>query len=81
MCVRTHVLFFSVGGYDGQNFLNTVECYDPSSNQWCILNPMTCRRSKCISLPAYTYIRTYTNPSVEIFFPPLYKLRALIESI
>ena len=36
----------SVGGYDGQNFLNTVECYDPSSNQWSVLSPMTCRRSE-----------------------------------
>lgn len=40
------LLVFSVGGYDGQNFLNTVECYDPLSNQWSVLNPMTCRRSE-----------------------------------
>ena len=37
---------YSVGGYDGQSFLDTVECYDPSTKLWSILQPMTCRRSK-----------------------------------
>ena len=36
----------SVGGYDGQSFLDTVECYDPSNKQWSRLQPMTCRRSE-----------------------------------
>ena len=25
---------YSVGGYDGQQYLNDVECYDPQSNEW-----------------------------------------------
>lgn len=44
--LKMHAFFSSVGGYDGQNFLNTVECYDPLTNQWSVLNPMTCRRSR-----------------------------------
>ncbi len=43
------ILPCSVGGYDGQNFLNTVECYDPSGNQWFVLNSMTFRRSELTS--------------------------------
>ena len=39
-------LFSSVGGYDGQTFLNTAEYYDPDSNQWFMLPPMACSRSK-----------------------------------
>ena len=44
MCSFSH----SVGGYDGQSFLDTVESYDPSTKQWSTLKPMTCRRSKNI---------------------------------
>ena len=25
---------FAVGGYDGQQYLQDVECYDPVSNDW-----------------------------------------------
>ena len=25
---------FAVGGYDGQQYLNDVECYDPITNEW-----------------------------------------------
>ncbi len=25
---------YAVGGYDGQQYLNDVECYDPQSNEW-----------------------------------------------
>ena len=25
---------YAVGGYDGQVYLNDVECYDPQSNEW-----------------------------------------------
>ena len=25
---------FAVGGYDGQQYLNIVECYDPLTNEW-----------------------------------------------
>lgn len=25
---------YAVGGYDGQVYLNTVEAYDPQTNEW-----------------------------------------------
>jgi len=25
---------YAVGGYDGQMYLNTMEAYDPQSNEW-----------------------------------------------
>lgn len=25
---------YAVGGYDGQQYLNEVECYDPQLNEW-----------------------------------------------
>lgn len=25
---------YAVGGYDGQTYLNTVESYDPQTNEW-----------------------------------------------
>lgn len=25
---------YAVGGYDGQSYLNTVEAYDPQTNEW-----------------------------------------------
>ena len=37
---------YSVGGYDGTSFLSSMECYDPSSNQWSLLAPMAIRRSE-----------------------------------
>jgi hypothetical protein len=33
------------GGYDGQEFLSTVECYDPDKNEWTEVTNMTCGRS------------------------------------
>lgn len=25
---------YAVGGYDGQSYLNTMEAYDPQTNEW-----------------------------------------------
>ena len=30
---------YAVGGYDGQQYLNDVECYDPQSNEWSKVSP------------------------------------------
>ena len=40
------------GGNNGTEFLQTVECYDPDTNQWTVLAPMTTRR-KGLSVVAY----------------------------
>ena len=37
-------LVFS-GGYDGNDFLSTVECYDPDKDEWTDVTYMTCGRS------------------------------------
>ena len=45
-----HVIFvyfhLSVGGFDGHQFLNTVECYSDVTEVWTSLPNMKCRRSK-----------------------------------
>lgn len=33
------------GGYDGNDFLSTVEVYKPETNEWTNLTNMTCGRS------------------------------------
>lgn len=40
-------LLYAVGGYDGvaRQCLNSVECYDPVSDLWSEVEPMTQRRS------------------------------------
>lgn len=38
-------LIYAMGGYDGESRLNTVERYDPTSNQWTLITPMLTRRS------------------------------------
>lgn len=40
-------LLYAVGGHDGQSYLNSIERYDPQTNQWsCDVAPTTsCRTS------------------------------------
>lgn len=42
--LRLIISLFS-GGYDGNDFLSSVECYDPDSNIWTEITNMTCGRS------------------------------------
>lgn len=39
------LLFILPGGYDGNDFLSTVECYDPDKDEWTDVCYMTCGRS------------------------------------
>ena len=34
-----------IGGYDGSNFLATIEKYDPDTNEWTEVTSMSCGRS------------------------------------
>lgn len=35
-----------IGGHDGSSYLNSVECYDPKSDQWnCSVAPTGCCRT------------------------------------
>lgn len=38
-------LIYAIGGYDGHNRLNTVERYNPKTNQWTVITPMNMQRS------------------------------------
>lgn len=39
----------TVGGYDGSNYLHTVEQYDPFTNEWTTLAPLiTGRAGACV---------------------------------
>lgn len=39
-------MFFSpTGGYDGNTFLDSVECYDPETDTWAEVTRMTSGRS------------------------------------
>ena len=29
---------FAVGGYDGTSYLNSVECYDPQTQEWAVVS-------------------------------------------
>ena len=33
------------GGYDGTNFLSSIECYDHEENKWTEVANMSCGRS------------------------------------
>lgn len=37
--------FFPTGGYDGNTFLDSVECYDPETDTWTEVTSMTSGRS------------------------------------
>ena len=41
-----HGKLYAAGGYDGNVFLKSVECYDPVSNKWTYIAPMNVKRSR-----------------------------------
>lgn len=40
---------YAVGGYDGQVYLNTVEAYDPQTNEWTQVNTNSLCLSICLT--------------------------------
>lgn len=38
-------LMYAIGGFDGHNRLNTVECYHPENDEWSMVTPMQTMRS------------------------------------
>ncbi|RTG90916.1 uncharacterized protein DC041_0006285, partial [Schistosoma bovis] len=53
---------YAVGGFDGEHFHNSVEMYDPRTDQWSIVAPMNSIRSG-VSVTVYGHI---CIPSVEM---------------
>jgi hypothetical protein len=43
-------ILYSVGGYDGDTILNTVERFDPRTGHWTAVSSMATRRSGTIDL-------------------------------
>ena len=41
------MISFVVGGYDGHDFLSSVEYYDPNRNEWKEVTNMSIGRSGC----------------------------------
>ncbi len=37
---------YAAGGYDGNVFLKSVECFDPVFNKWSYVTPMNVKRSR-----------------------------------
>lgn len=44
---------YAVGGYDGNVFLKTVECFDPSTNKWTYVRPLNKKRSRVAVAATY----------------------------
>jgi len=36
---------YAIGGFDGENRLNSMECYHPENNEWTDMPAMKCARS------------------------------------
>lgn len=51
-------LLYAIGGFDGSNRLNSVECYHPENDEWTMVSPMKCSRSGAgvANLGQYIYV-------------------------
>ena len=65
---------FAVGGRDGSSCLRTVECYDPHTNRWTLVAPMSKRRGGVGVAVAHGYLYAFgghdapaSNPSASRF--------------
>ena len=45
MFYNDNYLFYLLGGYDGNDFLASVEVYDPDRDEWQEVTSMSCGRS------------------------------------
>ena len=52
---------YAIGGYDGQNYLNSVERYDESSDKWVLVSSMNCSRCtlSAVATPDGQYIYVF----------------------
>lgn len=51
----------AVGGYDGSQYLNTVELYDPITNEWTLLAPLNMGRAGACVIAVPNKETTQTN--------------------
>ena len=43
--VQAHGVLYCVGGYNGNQILDSVEMFDPNSGKWSLVAPMNVQRS------------------------------------
>ena len=36
---------YVVGGFNGDMYLDSVECFDPESSEWCMVSGLSCGRA------------------------------------
>ncbi len=65
---------YAVGGRDGSSCLRTVECYDPHTNRWTLVAPMSKRRGGVGVAVAHGFLYAFgghdapaSNPSAARF--------------
>lgn len=55
---------FAVGGYDGQNYLKTVEKYDAEKNEWIQVAPLNFSRAAACVVAVPNILSTTTVSTV-----------------
>ena len=60
-CAVVNRLLYAVGGYDGNNRLDSVECFHPENDEWTIVAPMNARRSGAGLYNFPSYLRVHTR--------------------
>lgn len=45
MALFFNLQLYAIGGFDGENRLNSIECYHPENNEWTTMAPMKFSRS------------------------------------
>ena len=62
----------ATGGYDGTNFLSSIECYNVAEDRWTEEGNMACGRSghgiAVGAEPSHEYVGIYNSGAVACFF-------------
>ncbi|CAM4693668.1 unnamed protein product [Leuciscus chuanchicus] len=61
-------LIYAIGGFDGHQWLKTVECYDPNTNQWTMMAPMNEKRSCASATSLQGRVRAPTHDSTLFYW-------------
>ena len=69
-----HPRLYAVGGHYGSSCLRTVECYNPPTNRWTLVAPMSKRRGEVGVAVAHGFLYAFgghdapaSNPSAARF--------------
>ena len=74
-------LLYAVGGFDGVNRLNSVECYHPENDEWRMVAPMNTTRSGAGRWKiGKEWIIWYNQNVKKVIFRPKYSQKTLHRS-